>query len=201
MKTIKIWNDNPSDKQIKEIASAIEAGKIILLPTDTLYGIACDALNAKAIDEICRIKRINPEKNHLSVICSDISMAAQYAKIDNKYFRLLRQLTPGPFTFLFKALRSLPKAFKGRKTVGIRIPANETARMIAEYIGHPILTTSIEYADEDHARDPELIAENYQNVADIVIIGEEGDIMESTIIDCTDDEPTLIREGKGKFIY
>ena len=122
MKTIKIWNDSPSERQLDEIASLLNEGQVMIWPTDTLYGIACDALNVKAIDRICRLKGLNPEKTHLSIVASDIAQAAEYAKIDNKVFRLLKVNTPGPFTFLCRAASSLPRGFKGRKTVGVRIP-------------------------------------------------------------------------------
>ena len=131
MKTIKIWNDEASSRQLDEICKELEDGGIIIMPTDTLYGIACDALNPKAIDRLCRIKGLNPDKTHLSIICSDISMAAEYARFDNKDFRMLKDYTPGAFTFLFKSAPTLPKAFKGRKVVGIRIPDNKLCRDIA----------------------------------------------------------------------
>lgn len=195
MKTIKIWNDNPSDRQLTEICSELEDGNIIILPTDTLYAIACDALNTKAIDRICRLKGINPEKTNLSIICSDISMAAEYARIDNKSYRLLKANTPGPFTFLFKAASTLPKAFKGRKTVGIRIPDNRLDRELAAQLGHPLMTTSIEYADTDHAVSPGLIAETYAGRIDTFIEGGDGGTVPSAIIDCTEAEPIIVREG------
>ena len=161
METVKIWNDRPSDAQVREIAEELEAGNLVILPTDSVYAIVCDALNQKAIAELCRLKGINPEKNHLSVICSDISMASEYAHIDDAGYRLLKEYTPGPFTFLFRAGRNLPKAFKGRKMVGIRIPDLATPRDVVKALGHPVLSTSIEFEDSDYAREPELIAERY----------------------------------------
>ena len=199
MKTIKIWNDNPSDRQVREICRDLENGQTMIMPTDTLYGICCDALNVKAIEHIARLKGINPDKTNLSVICSDISMAAEYARFDNYAFKLLKQLTPGPYTFLFKTASALPKAFKGRKIVGVRIPANETCRRIAETLGHPLLTTSIEYSDEDYAVNPLLIAEAYNDKVDIFIEGEDGTTVPSTIIDCTGSSPELIRKGAGDY--
>lgn len=199
MKIIKIWNDNPSDRQIMEICRDLEAGATMIMPTDTLYGICCDALNVKAIERIARLKGINPDKTNLSVICSDISMAAEYARFDNYAFKLLKELTPGPYTFLFRAASSLPKAFKGRRIVGVRIPANDTCRRIAETLGHPLLTTSIEYADEDYAVNPELIAEAYHDKVDIFIEGADGSTVPSTIIDCTGSEPKLVRQGAGEY--
>lgn len=200
MKTIKIWNDDPSDRQLDEICNFLREGEIMIIPTDTLYGIACDALNPKTIDKLCRLKGINPEKTNLSVICADISMAAEYARFDNAHYRLLRDNTPGAFTFLFKAAPTLPKAFKGRKVVGIRIPANNLCRKIAERLGHPLLTTSIEFDDDDYAINPSLISEAYNDKVDLFIEGEDGDTVASTIIDCTGGEPEVIREGKGELL-
>lgn len=194
---MKIWNDEASERQLSEICRDLEAGQTMILPTDTLYAIACDALNAKAIDRICRLKGINPEKTNLSIICSDISMAAEYARFDNYAFKLLRDTTPGPFTFLFKSASTLPKAFKGRKVVGVRIPASKICRDIVERLGHPILSTSIEYSDSDYAINPELIAEAYHDKVDFFIEGADGDMEPSTIVDCTGSEPVITREGKG----
>lgn len=201
MKTIKIWSDSPSERQLSEIARDLEMGQTMIFPTDTLYAIGCDALNVKAIDRICALKRINPEKSNLSIICADISMAAEYCRIENFGYKLLRQFTPGPFTFLFRASSTLPKAFKGRKVVGIRIPDNNTDREIATRLGHPILTTSIEYDDDDYAINPELIAEAYNDKVDFFIEGADGTTEFSTIIDCTGNQPELIRQGKGEIEF
>lgn len=194
---MKIWNDEASERQLSEMCRDLEAGQTMILPTDTLYAIACDALNAKAIDKICRLKGINPEKTNLSIICSDISMAAEYARFDNYAFKLLRDNTPGSFTFLFKSASTLPKAFKGRKVVGVRIPDSKICRDIVERLGHPILSTSIEYSDSDYAINPELIAEAYHDKVDFFIEGADGDMEPSTIVDCTGSEPVITREGKG----
>lgn len=197
MKIVKVWNDSPSDRQLNEIVRDLENGSIVIYPTDTLYAIGCDALNVKAIDKICKLKNINPEKTNLSIICSDISQVSEYARYDNKSFRLLKNNTPGPFTFLFKTSSSLPKAFKGRKVVGVRIPNNDTVCKIVKQLGHPILTTSIEYNNEDYARNVELITETYYNKVDIIIDGGDGGLIPSTIVDCTKEIPEIIREGKG----
>lgn len=147
---------------------------------------------------MCKLKRINPDKTNLSIICHDISMAAEYARIDNKGFKLLKENTPGPVTFLFKSASTLPKAFKGRKTVGIRIPDNLTCREVAKYLGTPLITTTIEYEDLDHAVNPELIADTYYNLVDLMVEGEDGSTELSTIIDCTDNYPQIVREGKAE---
>lgn len=198
MKTIKIWNDSPSSRQLEEIAEALRAGEVVIIPTDTLYGIVCDALNPKAVEKICRIKGLKPDKNTLSVICSDIAMAAEYAKIDNSVYRLMRDNTPGPFTFIVRALSGLPKAFKNRKEVGVRIPGCETARLIAETLGNPLMTASIEYDDDDHAREPELIAEAYEGRADLLVEGEPGNTEPSTIVHCLGEDYEITRQGRGE---
>lgn len=198
MKTIKIWNDNPSDRQVRDIAALLRDKNIMIMPTDTLYGICCDALSPHAIERVARLKGLNPDKTNLSIICSDISMAAEYARIDNYAFRMMKEYCPGPVTFLFKAASTLPKAFKGRKVVGVRVPDNETCRRVVEELAHPLLSTSIEYADEDYARNPQLIAEAYNDRVDLFVEGDDGDIEPSTIIDCTGPKPEVVREGKLK---
>lgn len=196
MEIIKIWNDKPSDRQLDDITSALRDGQIMIFPTDTLYAIGCDALNQKAIEKVCKIKGINPEKTNLSIICSDISQASEYVKIPDNIFRILKNNTPGPFTFILKAAQKLPRVFRGRKTVGIRIPRCNTARAIADYLGNPLLCTSIEFEDKDYAVNPELIGENYEHAGiDLLIEGEDGGTTPSAIIDCTGDEPETLREG------
>ncbi len=197
MKIIKIWNDNPSDRQLDEVVRDLKNGAIMIYPTDTLYAIGCDALNVKAIDRICRIKGINPDKTNLSIICSDISQVAEYARYDNYAFRLLKDNTPGPFTFLFKTSSSLPKAFKGRKIVGVRIPDCNTAIQIVKKLAAPILSTSIDFSDEDYAVNPELMAESYYDKVDMLLDAGTGGIEPSTIVDCTSNEMQIIREGKA----
>lgn len=199
MRIFKIWNDSPSEEQAREVANAIEAGELVIIPTDSVYAIVCDALNQKAITELCRLKGINPDKHNLSIICSGISMAAEYTRIDDEAYRLLKTYTPGPFTFLFPSGRQLPKAFKGRKTAGVRIPDNATVKAIVEALGHPVLSTSIEFNDEDYAREPELIAESYEGKGIAMVVdGGPGGTEYSTIVACTGGEPEIIRQGKGR---
>lgn len=194
MNTVKIWNDNPSDKQLDDISAILDDGQTAIIPTDTMYALVCDAMNMRAIERICKLKGINPEKTNLSILCADISMASEYARIDNKGFAILKNETPGPVTLLFRTVSNLPRAFKNRKTVGIRIPANETARRIVERMGRPLLTTTIQYKDEDYAVNPELIAEAYEGRIDLMVDGGQGGTEQSTIIDCTGNEPVVIRE-------
>ena len=195
METIRIYNDKIADNQADKVIEVLKSGGIIVIPTDTLYAVACDALNPKAIEKVCRLKGINPEKTNLSILCNDIAMVSDYAKFDNYAFKLMKDNTPGPFTFLYRAASSLPKAFKGRKIVGIRIPANDTVRKIVERLGNPLLSTSISYSEEDYAVNPDLILEEYEDKADLMVMGEEGNIQPSAIIDCTAAQPEIIREG------
>ena len=195
METIRIYNNKLNGRQLERAVEVLKDGGIIVMPTDTLYAVACDALNPKAVEKVCRLKGINQDKTNLSVVCSDISMASDYAKFDNQSFKLMKDNTPGPFTFLFRAASSLPRAFKGRKIVGIRIPDNEATRTLAEALGNPLLSTSITYEEDDYGVNPELIAENYESSVELMIQGEEGSLMPSAIIDCTENPPVEIRQG------
>lgn len=198
MKILKIPNGNPSERQISETARDLAMGATAIIPTDTIYGIVCSALDTKAIERICRLKGINPEKTNLSIICSDISQAAEYAKISNEAFNIIKEHTPGAYTFLLPATRKLPRAFKGRKTVGVRIPDSEIALSLVRELGHPLLTTSIEFSDEDYAREPSLISEAYHEKVDIMLEGPDGSDIPSTIIDLTITPYEIIREGAGR---
>lgn len=197
MRIVKIWGDELAERQLHEISRDLKEGNIIISPTDTLYAIMCDALSPKAIEAVCKLKGINPEKSNLSIICSDISMAAEYASFNNATFKLLKELTPGPYTFLCKAAHSLPAPFKRRKIVGVRIPDFKASRQLAAALGNPLLTTSIRYQDEDYAVNPELIEEAYNERVDLMIQGPDGGTESSTIIDCTGPDFEIIREGKG----
>lgn len=195
MEVIKIYNENIAPNQVEEVVGILKDGGVIVIPTDTLYAVACDALNPKAIEKVCKLKGINPEKTNLSILCDAISMVAEYAKFDNYAFKLMKDNTPGPFTFLFRAASSLPRAFKGRKVVGIRIPANQPVRKIIESLGTPLLSTSILYQDDDYGINPDLIEEEYQDKVDLMVKGEYGGLVPSAIIDCTGSSPEIIRKG------
>lgn len=200
MKILRIYESSINDRFADEIASTLRDGGIIIYPTDTVYAIGCDALNSRAIERICRLKGINPDKQTLSIIAADISMASDYAKIDNHAFAALRANTPGPFTFILPASPKLPKAFKGRHTVGVRIPANAIATELAARLGHPILSTTIAApeGEDEPLTDPHGIALQYDRQADVVIDGGEGDTLLSTVVDLTDSSnPIIIRQGKG----
>lgn len=198
MKVLQILEDNINNRHIEEIADVLRDGGIIVYPTDTVYAIGCDALNNQAIERICALKAMKSAKTNLSVICSDISEVSQYAKFDNHQFRMMKNNLPGPFTFIFPAMSKLPKAFKGRRTVGIRIPQNKIAVAIEQELGHPILTTSVPGKDEDYRCEPELIAEALGASVDIVVDSGRGGMIPSTVVDCTGGEAEIIRQGKGQ---
>ncbi|MBR5744539.1 MAG: threonylcarbamoyl-AMP synthase [Muribaculaceae bacterium] len=201
MKVLQIFENNINERFMDQVIEALNAGEVIIYPTDTLYALGCDALNNNAIQRICRIKGINPEKTNLSIICSDLSQAAEYARIDNRAFRILKNNLPGAFTFILPASTTLPKVFKGRKTVGVRIPANAIPCEIAARLGNPILTTSVEVDEDNPAEgcEPESIAMHYEDVASLIIDGGEGNVMPSTVVDLTDSsDPTVVREGAGE---
>jgi tRNA threonylcarbamoyl adenosine modification protein (Sua5/YciO/YrdC/YwlC family) len=191
-----------NSRYIDEIVEAMKDGQLIIYPTDTLYAIGCDALNNRAIERLCRIKGLNPEKQSLSIVCADISQASEYARIDNKAFKVLKDYLPGPYTFILPAATTLPKVFKGRKTVGVRIPDNDIARAIAEAMGNPVLTTSINVdvrAQEEYV-DPISIAMHYEGSVDVMVDGGYGDLIPSTIVDLLDSgAPEVLREGKAPF--
>ena len=200
MKILKMYTSNINDRFMDEVVDTLRDGGIVIYPTDTLYAIGCDALKNSAIERICKIKGINPQRTNLSIVCSDISQASQYARIDNRAFQLLRENLPGAFTFILPAASTLPKVFKGRKTVGIRVPDNVIACEIASRLGNPILTTSIEWDDDpEDGCNPQAIAMKYEDMVDIVIDGGYGELTPSTVVDCTDSSaPEILREGKGE---
>lgn len=198
MRILKILENSINDKFIDIAVKALADGEILIYPTDTLYAIGCNALNNSAIGKICKIKGINPDKTNLSIICDGISMAAEYARFDNRMFKLLKNNMPGPFTFIFPASSSLPKVFKGRKSVGIRIPDNKIAIELVRRLGNPVLSTTIKYEDDDYGVNPELIAEAYDGVVPYMIDGGDGGLVPSTVVDCTTGEAEVVREGKGE---
>lgn len=197
-----------NERYLDEVVDCLRDGGVIIYPTDTLYAIGCDALNNSAIEKLCKIKGINPQKQTLSVVCDGISMASDYARIDNEAFRILRANLPGPFTFILPAATSLPKVFKGRKEVGIRVPDNAVSRAIAERLGHPILSSSLKVDDEVHEFDARELAMAFECVASLLIDdGEIGNVDSgmtpepSTVVDLTDSRnPEILREGKGELL-
>ena len=197
---LKLYNDNPNAKEIAKIVKVLQNGGLIIYPTDTVYGLGCDITNTKALEKIAKIKGVKLEKANFSFICNDLSHLSDYVKqIDTATFKILKRALPGPYTFVLPGSNSLPKVFKKRKTIGIRIPDNNIARKIVEVLGNPIVSTSIYDEDEviEYTTDPELIFEKWQTKVDLVIDGGYGDNFASTVIDLTDNQPEVIREGKG----
>ena len=200
---IKIYPNNPNEKQLAEVVTCLRNGGIIIYPTDTVYGLGCDIYQAKAIEKLCKIRNINPEKANLSFICADLSHLSDFVKpIDNAVFRVLKHALPGPFTFILNANNKVPKLMhSNKKTVGIRVPDNDIARSIVKLLGNPIVSTSIHDDDEvvEYSTDPELIYEKYKDLVDMVIDGGYGELQASTVVDYTSDEPVIVRQGKGDF--
>ncbi len=199
-KILKIHPDNPSEKQINEVVEVLKKGGIIIYPSDTVYGLGCDIFNHKAMEKLARIKGVKPEKAQFSFVCSDLSDLSKFSKpIDTVIFKLLKRALPGPFTFILNAANNLPSTYKSKKTVGIRVPDHNIPRMIVERLGNPIASTSTHSDDEimEYSTDPELIAEKYDKLVDLVIDSGVGDYTASTIVDVTSGEPELLREGKG----
>ena len=200
MQHLTIYPTSIDERSIDTAVRTLQRGEVIIYPTDTLYALGCDALNQRAIERLCRIKGINPDKNLLSVVCADISQAADYARIDNRAFAIIKHNLPGPFTFILPASTKLPKVFKGRKTVGIRVPGCTIARAIASALGNPILTSSATTPDPDDIVSPEAVAMAYKADATLLVDGGEGGMEPSTIVDLTDpDSPEVIRQGAGIF--
>ena len=201
MNRLRIYPSSVNDRFIQQAVDAINHGDIIIYPTDSNYCLGCDALNQQAIERLCRLKNINPLKNTLSIVAADMSQASEYARIDNRAFAVMRQLVPGPFTFILPSAPALPRVFKGRRTVGVRIPDNAIARALAETLGHPLLTTSlpVDGLDSDEIISADDILQRCQSwPVSLMIDGGQGFDTPSTIIDLTDSyAPAIIRQGRG----
>lgn len=202
---IKIYNENPNQKKIRQVADMLEDGSIIIYPTDTIYAMGCSITSKKAIERIARSKGFNPDNPDMSLIFADMSQLSEYTIIrDNALFKLLKRNLPGPFTFIVQANHQIPRLFMGKKkTVGIRIPDNNIINEIVREHGKPVFTTSIHDSDEiiEYITDPELIYEKFRDFADAVIDGGFGGNEASTIVDCTGDEPLIVRQGLGVLEY
>lgn len=201
---LNIHPENPPLRHIQTVVDCLKKGGVIIYPTDTVYGLGCDITNQKAIERVCRIKGVRPEKAQLSFICYDLSHLADYCKpIDNSTFRVLKKALPGPFTFILNANNHVPRLLNSnKKTVGIRVPDNNIARTIVKELGNPIVSTSIHDDDEimEYSTDPELIYEKYSSQVDIVIDGGYGHNEASTVVDFTSGNADVIRQGKGDLI-
>jgi len=199
---IKLYEQNTNLKDIGKVVSILKDGGIIIYPTDTVYAMGCDALNVRAVEKICKIKGINPQKSNLSIICPDLSNISEYAKVNNSVFKLMKRNLPGPFTFILNATTNLPKIYKNRKEVGIRVPDNAITLKLVGELGNPILTTSVRDKDDirQYSTDPELIDEEYGDLVDLVVDGGFGGLEPSTIVNCTGEEIEIMRQGKGMLL-
>lgn len=200
---LRINPDNPEGRKIKQVAETLSEGGVIIYPTDTVYGLGCDIFNPKAVERICRLRGLKPEKAMLSFICKDISQIAEYAfQIDNDVFKALKRNLPGPFTFVLKSNNQVPKLFKNRKrSIGVRIPDNNIAQGIVQELGRPILSLSLKSDDEilEYFTDPIDIYDDFKKLVDIVIDGGVGANVPSTVVDCMSDDMFIIRQGAGEF--
>lgn len=197
---IKIYEDKPNEAAIAKVVKVLKEGGLVIYPTDTIYGLGCDITNTKALERIAKIKGVKLDKANFSFICHDLSNISDYVRqIDTATFKILKRALPGPYTFILTGNNNLPKEFKKKTTVGIRVPDNTIALEIVKLLGNPIVSTSIHDEDDviEYTTDPELIFEKWQNLVDLVIDGGYGDNVGSTIIDLSGDEPIVVREGKG----
>lgn len=199
---IKIYNDNPNPNQIRHVAEVLRNGGIIIIPTDTVYAFGCDIFNSAAVEFISRLKNKDLRKANLSFICHEMSQISEYAKLDDDSFKLMKKNLPGPYTFILNGSNRLPKLFKNKKTVGIRMPDNRITLQIVRELGNPMMTSSIFIDDEttEYITDPELIDEKYGNQVDLVVDGGMGGLLHSTVIDCTGNEPEIVRQGSHDLI-
>lgn len=199
---LHIHPENPQPRLIKQVVESLQKGGIIIYPTDTVYGLGCDILQQKAVERICRIKQVDPKKAQLSFVCSDLSHLSDFTKpLANPTYRLLKDYLPGPYTFILSASKMVPKIMQSKKdTIGLRIPANNIAMAIIKELGRPILSASLPGEMVEDYTDPEVMYENFVNQVEYVIDGGIGGMIPSTIVDCTGDEPILIREGLGKWV-
>ncbi len=200
---LKLYNKNNDPRDLQRIVDILADGGIVIYPTDTMYAIGCHALKERAVERICKLKNIDPTKSHLSIICYDLSSISEYARISTPVFKLMKRNLPGPFTFILPGLSKLPKIFRNRQgqEVGIRMPDHPVLREIARLLDAPIMTTTLPVTDDmepEYATDPELINEAFGKQVDLVVDGGIGSLEVSTVVDCTGDEPAILRQGKGE---
>ncbi|MBI5370923.1 MAG: threonylcarbamoyl-AMP synthase [Sphingobacteriales bacterium] len=198
---LHIHPKDPQPRLIRQVVESLQKGGIIIYPTDTVYGLGCDILQQKAVERICRIKKMEPRKARLSFVCSDLSHLSEYAKpLSNPVYRLLKEHLPGPYTFILPASKMVPKVLQSKKdTIGLRIPGNTIAQAIIRELGRPVLSASLPGDMVEDYTDPEMMYENFRNDVDFVVDGGIGGMIPSTIIDCTGPEPEVIRQGLGEW--
>lgn len=199
---VKIYETNPNPIKIRHVVEVLRNGGVIIIPTDTVYAFACDIFNANGVETIAKLKNKDTKKSNLSFVCHEIRQVSEYAKMDDTAFKLMKKNLPGPFTFILQGSNSLPKLFKNKKSVGIRIPNNNITLEIVRELGNPIMTSSVlmNNLPEEYITDPELLREKYDHRVDLVIDGGFGGLLHSTVIDCTGDEPEIVREGAGELL-
>jgi len=199
---LQIHPDNPQPRLIKQVTECLKDGGVIIYPTDTIYGLGCDINQRKAVDRICKIKNVDPQKAQLSFICRDLSNLSDYAKsIDTPLYRMLKNYLPGPYTFILPASKQVPKILQNKKsTIGLRIPDNIICRHILDELGHPILSASLPGETIEEYTYPEMMVEKFGGVVDFVIDGGIGGTVPSTIIDCTTNEWVITRQGLGEWV-
>ena len=199
---LKLYEQNTNERHVQQVVECLKDGGLIIIPTDTVYAIACDIYNARAFDKLCSLTKRKKEKSNFSFLCCDLSHLSEYTRpLDNPTFKLMKKVLPGPYTFVLEANNNVPKFMQKKKTVGIRVPDNKIARMLVNQLGNPIMSASLKSQDDDileYITDPELIFEQYENKVDIVIDGGYGEYTPSTVLDCTGGEIELIRKGKGE---
>ncbi len=199
---VRLYEENPNEKQVQQVVDCLKNGGVVIFPTDTIYAIGCDIYQRKAFEKIARIKNVKPEKANFSFIFNDLSHLSEYCKhINNSVFKIMRKSLPGPFTFILEAGNKIPKIMQTKKrTIGIRVPDNNITKAIIEKLGNPMISTSIHDDDEivEYTTDPELIYEKYESQIDMMVNGGPGQNVASTIIDCTNEEPEILREGLGE---
>jgi tRNA threonylcarbamoyl adenosine modification protein (Sua5/YciO/YrdC/YwlC family) len=197
---IRIYEENPNPKAVGRVVDVLRNGGLVIYPTDTVYGLGCDITNSRALERLARLKGVKLQKANWSFICPDLSNLSDYARqIDTATFKILKRALPGPYTFILPGSNKLPKDFKKKKTVGIRVPDNGIAQALVQSLGHPIVSTSIRDEDDilEYTTDPELIFEKWKNTVDVVVDGGYGGNVASTVIDLSGAEPEVLREGKG----
>ncbi len=197
---IKLYEENPNPKAVRQVVEAFRDGGLVIYPTDTVYGLGCDITNSRALERLARIKGVKLQKANWSFICEDLSNLSDYVRqIDTQTFKILKRALPGPYTFILPGNNNLPKDFKKKKTVGIRVPDNRIAHALVSGLGRPIVSTSIRDEDDvlEYTTDPELIYEKWENLVDVVVDGGYGGNVASTVIDLSGPEPEVVREGKG----
>lgn len=203
MLSYPLFEKSPNLKYIEQIVATLRDGGIIIYPTDSVYAIGCDALNTRAVERIYQYRKDEAHEKSYSIICRDISQADEYTRISKAQFKVMNRNTPGPFTFILEAGLKLPKVFRSRKTIGVRIPNQPILHALLEELGSPLLTASLkydsdEYQEDEYMTDPDVIAEVFDRQADILIYGGKGEVIPTTVVDLTGDEPVILREGAGE---